>query len=78
MLSNMFDHQAQIFSLLVTSSLESSLPPSLCTGTLNILFIVSDILCVCLVSLYVLYKTQLIIIHQRLEMKCDTLCKKIV
>jgi len=44
-LSNMFDHQAQIVCVLVTGSLESSLPPSLYTGTHNMIFFMSDILC---------------------------------
>lgn len=78
MVSNMFDHQAQILCVLVTSSLESAVPPFVYTGTHNLVFTLSDILCVCLVSLYIVYKTQLIFIHHRLEMKCDTLCKKIV
>jgi hypothetical protein len=44
-LSNMFDYQAQIMCV-ITSSLESSLPPSLYTGTHNMIVFVSDILCV--------------------------------
>jgi len=50
--SNMFDHQVQILCVLVTSSLESAVPPFVYTGTHNMVFTLSDILCVSGVLIY--------------------------